>query len=142
MKDNIETDLDITNGARGEIVDIVMHPKELRINKDASVVRLKYLSSYIHVKMSRTRATKLEGLDECIIPIESTSTTYRIQVPIGGKLMRRTITRKQYSITAAYAFTDYWSQGQTCTICHCGQSKTTNKRTQPFQFVCGIVAKS
>lgn len=31
----------------------------------------------------------------------------------GGKFIQRTVHRKQYPITAAYAFTDYRSQGQT-----------------------------
>src|SRR5271170_6891262 len=39
---NIETDLDITNGARGEITEIVLHPDEPLIGKQA-VVELKYL---------------------------------------------------------------------------------------------------
>lgn len=28
VTNNVETDLDITNGARGEIMDIVLHPDE------------------------------------------------------------------------------------------------------------------
>ena len=47
---NIETDLDVTNGARGEIVDIILHPDEPPLGDD-SIVTLKYLPSYILVKM-------------------------------------------------------------------------------------------
>jgi hypothetical protein len=36
VTDNIETDLNITNGARGEIVDIVLHPDDPSINKSDS----------------------------------------------------------------------------------------------------------
>ena len=58
---NIETDLDITNGARGEIVDIILDPDEPPIGNDP-IVTLKHLPAHILVKMARTRATQLEGL--------------------------------------------------------------------------------
>ena len=113
VTDNIETDLDITNGARGEIVDIVLHPDEPPINKGEAIIRLKYLPSYLLVKLTRTRATRLEGLDDCIIPIEPVFTTYHIKVSVGRRIVQRTVKRKQFPLTAAYAFTDYRSQGQT-----------------------------
>lgn len=45
-------------------------------------VGMKYLLAYLLVKLTRTRATQLEGLDDCVIPIEPTSTTYRIKVQL------------------------------------------------------------
>ncbi|KAG1836487.1 hypothetical protein F4604DRAFT_1519928, partial [Suillus subluteus] len=51
---NIETDLDITNGARGTIVDIILHPDEPPISNESSVT-LKHLPAYILVKLNRTR---------------------------------------------------------------------------------------
>jgi ATP-dependent exoDNAse (exonuclease V) alpha subunit len=69
VTDNVETDLDITNGARGDVVDIILRTSHLSI-------------------------------------------TERL-VPVGGKMVRRTVLRRQYLITAAYACTDYRSQGQT-----------------------------
>ena len=39
VTDNIETDLDITNGARGKIVDIILHPDEPPIG-DLPVIKL------------------------------------------------------------------------------------------------------
>ena len=66
------------------------------------------------VKLSRTRATQLEGLEEGIVPIEPISTSYKIKVYTKeGKALQRTIKRLQLPVTAAYAFTDYGSQGQT-----------------------------
>ena len=41
------------------------------------------------------------------------TTTYWIKVPVDGKLVQWTVQRKQFPLTAAYAFTDYRSQGQT-----------------------------
>jgi len=38
------------------------------------------MPAYLLVKLSRTRATRLEGLDECVLPVEPVSTNYRIRV--------------------------------------------------------------
>ena len=112
---NLETDLDLTNGARGEIVDIILHPDEPPIGKEP-IVKLQRLPAYILVKMARTRATRLEGLDESVIPVEPLFQSIGIQVRMqDGKKIRRTVKRRQFPVTAAYAFTDYRSQGQTIT---------------------------
>ena len=113
VTNNVETDLDITNGARGEIVDIILHPDEPPLG-DEPVMHLKYPPAYILVKLTRTRATRLEGLEETVIPVEVASATMQITVKIRkGKTLKRTVQRRQYPVTAAYAFTDYRSQGQT-----------------------------
>ncbi|KAJ7028351.1 hypothetical protein C8F04DRAFT_886815, partial [Mycena alexandri] len=52
---NLETDLDLTNGARGEIVDIILDPDEPPVG-DEPVVRLQKMPAYILVKFTRTRA--------------------------------------------------------------------------------------
>ena len=57
VTDNIETDLDVTNGAQGEIVDIILHPNELPIDENEPVVYLQYIPAYILVKLSHTRAS-------------------------------------------------------------------------------------
>ncbi|KAF8137247.1 hypothetical protein EV363DRAFT_1132885, partial [Boletus edulis] len=48
---NIETDLDIANGARGEIVKIVLNEREERISPSQPIVHLEYPPAYILVKM-------------------------------------------------------------------------------------------
>lgn len=49
-----------------------------------------------------------------VIPVEAASTSMKISIRVrGGKTVSCTVWRKQYPITAAYAFTDYCSQGQT-----------------------------
>ncbi|KAF5323226.1 hypothetical protein D9758_018101 [Tetrapyrgos nigripes] len=110
---NIKTDLDITNGACGEIVDIVLDPHEPKHDDDRPVTHLKYLPLYILVKMKRTRAQKLAGLDKNVIPIEPTSQKIYLKIQWGKKIVSHTLIRKQFSMTSAYAFTDYCSQGQT-----------------------------
>lgn len=113
VTDNLETDLDVANGARGEIVDIILDPDEPPIGDDP-IVHLQKLPSYVLVKLTRTRATRLEGLDEAVIPVEMTTTSMRITMrTTGGKSITHTVQRRQYPMTAAYAFTDYRSQGQT-----------------------------
>lgn len=59
---NIETNLDIMNGAQGGIIDIILHPEEPPIDPNKAVVQLKYIPAYLLVKLSRTRATRLEGV--------------------------------------------------------------------------------
>ena len=39
VTNNIETDLDITNGARGEIIDIILQPDEPQIDLNEAVIR-------------------------------------------------------------------------------------------------------
>jgi hypothetical protein len=110
---NVETDLDITNGARGEIIDIILHPDKPPI-PDEPVVHLKYLPLYILVKLSRTRAMILQGLEDRVIPIQCLQTTLDIKIPAGdGKAVKRTVRRRQFPMTAVYVFTDYQAQGQT-----------------------------
>ncbi|PCH40662.1 hypothetical protein WOLCODRAFT_21588 [Wolfiporia cocos MD-104 SS10] len=113
VTDNIETDLDITNGARGEIVDIILDPREAALPEGCEV-KLRYLPSYILVKLTRTRATRLEGLGENVVPIQVKKRSFKISYRSEeGKTLTRTVQRRQYAITAAYAFTDYRAQGQT-----------------------------
>ncbi|EIM85734.1 uncharacterized protein STEHIDRAFT_27417, partial [Stereum hirsutum FP-91666 SS1] len=52
---NVETDLDITNGARGTVVGIVLHEAEPPIG-DGDVIHLQHQPAYILVKLDRTRA--------------------------------------------------------------------------------------
>lgn len=54
------------------------------------------------------------GLEEQVIPIEPHSQTVNIQVWVQRKKhIKGTVHCKQFPMTAAYAFTDYWAQGQT-----------------------------
>jgi hypothetical protein len=113
VTNNLETDLDITNGARGKIIDILLHPDEPPLNTHNSRIELKFLPICILVKLAKTRAKQLKGLDECVIPIEPTTSKYHINMTTpDGKKTQRTFERHQFPVTAAYAFTDYRSQGQ------------------------------
>lgn len=112
---NVETDLDITNGARGTVVDIWLNPDEPAFTGKQPLIKLKYLPVCILVKLDRTRATRLKDLEESVIPVEPATKPYRITCHTAGEgtLVTRTVRRRQFPMTAAYAFTDYRSQGQT-----------------------------
>ena len=51
---NVVTDLDITNGARGTIVDIWFHPEEHAITELRPSIKLKHLPVCILVELDRT----------------------------------------------------------------------------------------
>lgn len=51
---NIETDLDLTNGARGKIVDIILDWEEPVIDKKKALVNLKKMPLYFLMKLECT----------------------------------------------------------------------------------------
>ncbi|KAJ8586731.1 hypothetical protein M405DRAFT_907694 [Rhizopogon salebrosus TDB-379] len=108
---NIETDLDIINGAWGTVMNIFLHPEEPPHDEEESSTTLKYPSAFILVKLNRTRASQLKGLEESVIPIEPITKTFRIGVHENGNKVIRTMSRRQLPITAAYASTYYQAQG-------------------------------
>ncbi|KAF4612702.1 hypothetical protein D9613_011752 [Agrocybe pediades] len=115
VTENIETDLDITNGARGEIVGMVLDEEEPPISSSSKEVHLTKLPLYILVRLERTKASQLTGLPPGVIPIEPREEHFFIEVKSqeSGKYMRRRVRRRQYPMTLAWAYTDYRSQGQT-----------------------------
>ena len=111
---NIITDLHITNGARGTIVDIWLHPDEPPICELQPTIELKYLPLCVLVKLDHTHTSQLTGLEERMIPVEPATQPYRISCQGSeNNTITRTVRRRQFPMTAAYAFTDYRSQGQT-----------------------------
>jgi hypothetical protein len=106
VTNNLQTDLDITNGARGTIIDILLSRNEPPL-EEGYTVTFKYLPECVLVKLDCTRAAALPQLGEGIIPIQPVSS--KLQVHVRGKA--RTVTRKQFPMTGAYLFTDYCAQG-------------------------------
>ena len=101
--------MDVANGTRGEIVDIVLNPDEDPIPPNVPKVRLKKMPAYVLVKLNNTRLRQLPNLPPQVIPIEPNAVKFSITV----QNTSRTVTRRQFPITGAYAFTDYRAQGQT-----------------------------
>ncbi|KII89502.1 hypothetical protein PLICRDRAFT_175676 [Plicaturopsis crispa FD-325 SS-3] len=108
---NVQTDLDVANGSRGEIVDIILDEGEESYTPDAPRIVLRRPPLYILVELDRTKASALEGLGDGILPIVPMKKTFMV-TEIDTK-MSKTVTRYQFPVTLAYAFTDYRSQGQT-----------------------------
>ncbi|KAI0049248.1 hypothetical protein FA95DRAFT_1489493 [Auriscalpium vulgare] len=111
---NVQTDLDIANGVRGIIYAIILSEDEPE-HTSSRRVTLQYPPAYILVKLDRTRVPKLHGLPEHVVPIVPAQKTFQITLPDRrtGKTRTSTVQRRQLPVTAAYAFTDYRSQGQT-----------------------------
>ena len=94
---NIETDLDITNGAWGTIVDIWLHTDKSPISRQEPLIKLKYLPVCILVKLDRTRATRLKDLEESVIPVEPTCQPYHINSRTAeGTFVTRTVRCRQF----------------------------------------------
>jgi ATP-dependent exoDNAse (exonuclease V) alpha subunit len=106
---NVEIDLDIANGSRGEITKIVLDERETEFMPTAPIVELAYPPAYILVKMNRTKAVQLAGLEKNVLPLVPLERTFTITHGKGQK----SIKRRQLPITPAYSFTGYRSQGQT-----------------------------
>jgi len=64
VTDDLETDFDVANDARGKVIDL--HPEEPPCGS-GPIVHLKYPPAYIVVKLARTRAGQLEGLEPAVI---------------------------------------------------------------------------
>jgi len=104
MTGNVETDLDLTNGTSGDIVEIMLHEDEEPYG-DKTVVKLKHLPRFVLVKLTRKRAPRLVGLEGGEIPVELRPTTYNVAIPLkkGGNT-EHSFKRRQFPLTTAYSF--------------------------------------
>ena len=111
---NVSTDLDVANGTRGQVVDIVVDAREEISASNTQTKVLQYPPVYILIRMLHTKADALNGLESGILPITPLTKTFSVVTASSKKI---TVTCQQLPITPAYAFTDYCSQAQT--IEHC-----------------------
>lgn len=102
---NIHTELDLTNGARGEVVGIVL----CHSLSPANVIHLQRPPQYVLVKFPHTRIPSLQGLEPNVVPIKPITKSFRVKM--GSDFI--SVSRTQLPLTPAYAFTDYRVQGQT-----------------------------
>jgi hypothetical protein len=110
---NIATEADLTNGTRGEVVDIVLDPRETVSRSETNhndTVQLTYPPAAIIFRPTKYNFPKFPGLQEGLIPIFPTERTFAV-AGRGGRKIR--VTRRQMAPTSGYAFTDYKAQGQT-----------------------------
>jgi hypothetical protein len=107
---NVETEIDIANGSRGVIEEIIAHPGEADTQDDKIELRLERPPACVLVRLEKTRTAKLTGLAKGVVPILPRRASFQLPLPGGSKL---TIRREQIPLIPAYAFTDYRAQGQT-----------------------------
>jgi len=112
---NVSTEGDIANGTRGTITDIVLDPREPPTTelKDGSV-RLVYPPALVMFKPDKPSKLTFDGIDDPgVVPILPTTATFTASFKHNGSPQSVKVKRRQYAMTAGYAFTDYKSQGQT-----------------------------
>jgi ATP-dependent exoDNAse (exonuclease V) alpha subunit len=106
---NVDTELDVANGARGEVKEIILDERESKFCTTKPIVELDYPPAYVLIKLNRTKAKTLERLENGVLPLTPLQRTFRVTV--NGN--EQVVTQRQLPLTPAYAFTDYRSQGQT-----------------------------
>jgi len=108
---NVATEADIVNSTWGEIQDIILDEREeLSAPNEDGIIKLKYLPAMLLFKPDRTTKLTFPGLPPGIIPLTPSLAKFSKTERTGKKVR---VKRRQYAMTAGYAFTDYKSQGQT-----------------------------
>jgi len=107
---NVSTDLDVASGARGNTVKIILDAREEITSKSSQVMELHYPTTYVLVRMIRTKVDELDGLESGVLPITPPTKTFSVTTARGNKI---TVTGQQLPITPAYIFADYRSQART-----------------------------
>lgn len=111
---NIDLEMDLSNGARGTVVDIILNPEEPPFHSQEPTICLQYPPSIVFVKLDKSRRGSMATLDRNVVPIEPIYCTIRIELDTSGQqTVTKTVHQSQLPITAAYACTDYRAQGQT-----------------------------
>jgi len=72
---NVETDLDIANGSRGEIRAITLSKEEEQFAREDAVVTL---TAYVLVKMASEKIPSLAGFEESVIPLRPLERTMTV----------------------------------------------------------------
>jgi len=108
---NVATEAEIANGTRGEIHDIILDQREdTSVPDEDGIIQLKYPPAMILFKPDRTTSLAFTGLPPGIIPLTPSQAKFAVTNRTGQRVL---VQRRQYAMTAGYAFTDYKSQGQT-----------------------------
>lgn len=106
--DNIATEIDLANGSRGVIIDIILDPNEDITSQTTDPIILRYPPSVILFAPFGNRQIQLPGLSQGVVPLFPSCKKFKL-----GRNPGITVDRRQLSLTPAYAFTDFKSQGQT-----------------------------
>ena len=118
---NIAPSVDLANGSRGIITDIILDPRECALPDGSNTIFLQYPPAAVIFHPYNASNIQLPGLPLGVVPIFPTRSTFRV-----GGTGGITVHREQMALTAAYAFTDYKAQGQTmeCVLVDLGKPPT------------------
>ncbi len=101
---NINTNMEMCNGVRGEVVQIWVDPQEEGANEEMSVQEMQYPPSCILIKMDQTWEGQLEGLEENTILLFLITQMVEVVTQKGEK---QRIQHQQVALDLLYAFMDY-----------------------------------
>lgn len=109
---NISAKGELANGTRGTIEDIILDVRDWDTSMDepTGTTKLKYPPAMVLFKPSKPTRMHFEGIAPGLIPLFPSEETFSIK---DSQNRSKTIRRRQFPLTAAYAFTDYKAQGQT-----------------------------
>ncbi|KAG1816115.1 uncharacterized protein BJ212DRAFT_1504790 [Suillus subaureus] len=66
---NVNTDIDIANGARGEVKEIILDEHESKFCMTTPIVELDYPPAYVLIKLNCTKVKTLELLEKGVLPL-------------------------------------------------------------------------
>lgn len=127
---NIAVRANLSNGSRGHVVDIVLDSREPALSSEAiaaGTTRLKYPPAMVILQLDFCDMAALPGLERGQIPI----VPVEYKFSIGANPTTR-VTRRQFPLVPAYAFTDFKSQGQTINHVLVDIGKTSSFALSPF----------
>ncbi|PPQ92734.1 hypothetical protein CVT25_015701 [Psilocybe cyanescens] len=129
---NIATEGNIANGTRGIIHDIILDEREWTHPPITDgTAKLKYPPAMILFKPNKRTELQFDGIEPGLIPLTPSEATFSVKTK-GKKKKSMLIKRRQYGITAGYAFTDYKSQGQTIEYVIIDLAKPPTGSLSPF----------
>ena len=102
---NVVPSAGVANGSRGSITDIILDPRETFDASPVQYRRLLYPPSVILFAPLYPSHACFQNLPPGVVPLFPLTKTFKMK-------SGRSIQQTQYSLTPAYAFTDYKSQGQ------------------------------
>ncbi|KIK74992.1 hypothetical protein PAXRUDRAFT_835834 [Paxillus rubicundulus Ve08.2h10] len=130
VTENLTTAANLANGSRGSITNIILDPREpspKSSEAQAGLIHLQYPPLFVILQLNFMELPTLQGLQEREVPLAPIKHDFYI-----GSNPRIRISRRQLPLTAAYAFTDFRSQGQTIEHVLVDIGKTVNFGITPF----------
>jgi hypothetical protein len=127
---NIAVKANLSNGSRGRISHISLDPREAPISSSAIAEKqciLRYPPALIILELDFCDISPLPGLKPKQVPLVPMESKFTI-----GSHPSLRVTRRQLPLSAAYAFTDFKSQGQTIDHIVVDIGKTSNFALSPF----------